>query len=100
MAIEDRHVAAAARFIRDHFRQAITVDDIVAESQISRRGLEIRFQNGLGRSIRQQIQQARLDWSKSCWSRRTSRPEKIAQLSGFSSPSYMSSVFSANRARR
>jgi LacI family transcriptional regulator len=93
VAIEDRHVAAAARFIRDHFRRAITVGDVVSESKISRRSLEIHFQQSLGRSIRQQIQHARLAWSKKLLVETNLSAEKIAQISGFSSPSYMSSVF-------
>jgi LacI family transcriptional regulator len=93
LAIEDRHVAAAVRFIRDHCREAITVGDVVSESGISRRSLEIRFQQLLGRSIRQQIQQARLAWSKKLLVETNLSAEKIAQASGFSSLSYMSSVF-------
>jgi LacI family transcriptional regulator len=93
LAIEDRHVAAAVRFIRDHCREAITVGDVVAESHISRRSLEIRFQQRLGRSIRQQIQQARLAWSKRLLIETNLSAEKIAQTCGFSSLSYMSSVF-------
>ena len=93
VAIEDRHVAAAAMFIRDHCRQPITVGDVVSKSGISRRSLEIRFQQILGRSIRQQIQQARLVWSKKLLVETNLSAEKIAQTSGFSSLSYMSSVF-------
>lgn len=93
VAIEDRHVAAAVRFIRDRCRESITVSDVVAESQISRRGLEIRFQHVLGRSIRQQIQQARLAWSKRLLVETNLSAEKIARACGFSSLSYMSSVF-------
>jgi len=93
LAIEDRHVAAAVRFIRDRCRQPITVGDVVSESHISRRSLEIRFQQILGRTIRQQIQQARLAWSKRLLVETNLSAEKIAQASGFSSLSYMSSVF-------
>ena len=93
LAIEDRHVAAAVRFIRDHFREPITVEDIVAESQISRRNLEMRFQQSLKRSVREHIQQARLVWSKKLLAETTLSAEKIAELSGFSSLSYMSTVF-------
>jgi LacI family transcriptional regulator len=93
VAIEDRHVATGVRFIRDNFRRAITVDDVVKEAHISRRGLEIRFQNSLGRSIRQEIQQARLTWSKKLLVETNLSAGKIAELSGFSSLSYMSSVF-------
>jgi LacI family transcriptional regulator len=93
LAIEDRHVAAAVRFIRDHCREAVAVGDVVSESHISRRSLEIRFQQILGRSIRQQIQQARLGWSKRLLVETNLSAEKIARACGFSSLSYMSSVF-------
>ena len=93
VAIEDRHVAAAARFIRDHFRQAITVDDVVAQAGCSRRTLEIRFQRGLGRSIRQEIQRLRLAWAKRLAMETNLSTEKIAEVSGFSSLSYLGSVF-------
>jgi len=93
VAIEDRHVATAARFIRDHFSQAITVDDVVQEARISRRGLEICFQRSLGRSIRREIQRVRLAWSKKLMVETNLSAEKIAEISGFSSLSYMSSVF-------
>jgi LacI family transcriptional regulator len=93
LAIEDRHLAAAVRFIRDHCRESITVSDVVSQSHISRRGLEIRFQQVLGRSIRQQIQQARLTWSKRLLVETNLSAEKIARACGFSSLSYMSSVF-------
>jgi LacI family transcriptional regulator len=93
LAIEDRHVAAAVRFVRDNCRQPITVSDVVSESHISRRGLEIRFQQILGHSIRQQIQQARLAWGKRLLVETNLSAEKIARACGFSSLSYMSSVF-------
>ncbi len=93
LAIEDRHVAAAVRFIRDHFREPITVEDVIAESRISRRNLEMRFQQTLKRSVRRHIQQTRLGWSKKLLAETTLSAEKIAELSGFSSLSYMSTVF-------
>ena len=93
LAIEDRHVAAAVRFIRDHCREAIAVGDVVSQANISRRGLEIRFQHVLGRSIRQQIQRVRLGWSQRLLVETNLSAEKIAHACGFSSLSYLSSVF-------
>jgi LacI family transcriptional regulator len=93
VAVEDRHVAAALRFIRDHFRESITIDDVVGELQISRRSLEIRIQRSLGRSIREEIQRARLAWSKRLLLETDLSAKKIAAISGFSSLAYMSSVF-------
>jgi LacI family transcriptional regulator len=93
VAVEDIQVALALRFIRDHFRQAITVSDIVAAARISRRALEIRFQRTLKRSIREEIQRARLAWSKKLLVETNLSAEKVAYASGFSSMSYMSDVF-------
>jgi LacI family transcriptional regulator len=93
LAVEDRHVAAAARFVRDHFREPITVDDVVTEAGCSRRSLEIRFQRCLGRSIRQEIQRTRLAWSKRLAAETNLSVEKIAAASGFSGLSYLSQVF-------
>jgi LacI family transcriptional regulator len=91
--VSDGHVVAALRFIDDHFRQAITVDDVVAAAQISRRALEICFKRHMGRSIREDIQRARLDWSKKLLGETNLTIEKIAGLAGFCDPPYMSRVF-------
>ena len=93
VAVEDRHVAAALRFIRDHFRHSITIVEVIEKSGTSRRNLEIRFQRSLGRSIREEIQHARLAWSKKLLLETNLSVEKIAYASGFSSLSYMSSVY-------
>jgi LacI family transcriptional regulator len=93
VAAEDPHVASALRFIRDHFRQAITASDVVADARISRRSLEIRFQRAQKRSIREEIQHARLAWCKKLLVETNLSAEKIADASGFSSVSYMSDVF-------
>ena len=59
IAVEDDEVAAALRIIEEKARQPIGVGDVVASVALSRRALEIRFQNALGRSIREEIQRVR-----------------------------------------
>jgi LacI family transcriptional regulator len=92
VAIQDGYVAAAVRFIRDNFRQTTTVDDVVTQTGASRRSLEIRLQRSLARSIRQELQRMRSAWSKKLAVETSLSAEKIAEVSGFSSLSYMSSV--------
>jgi LacI family transcriptional regulator len=92
-AIEDPHVAAALRFIRSHSQNAIDNDDVVSQTGISRRGLEIRFLKSLGRSIRQEIQRVRLAQTKHLLAETNLSAEKIAQLAGFNSLAYLSNVF-------
>jgi LacI family transcriptional regulator len=93
VAIDDRHVSKALRFIRDHAQTPIAVADVVAEAGISRRGLEIRFQQAVGRSIRQEIQRVRLDKTKRLLVETNLPAQRIAELAGFSSLAYLSNVF-------
>ena len=90
---EDRHVAAALRFIRDHARQSIKVDDVVRHAGISRRGLEIRFRQAMGRSIRNEIQRIRLVFTKQLLTETNLPAERIAALAGFCSLPYLMSMF-------
>jgi LacI family transcriptional regulator len=92
-ATEDRHVGAALRFIRDNARQSINVDDVVRQAGPSRRGLEIRFHDILGRSIRSEIQRARLTYTKQLLVETNLPTQRIAALVGFSSLQYLSNVF-------
>jgi LacI family transcriptional regulator len=92
-AIEDPHVATALRFIRSQAYSSIDNDDVVGQTGISRRGLEIRFLKTLGRSIRQEIQRVRLERTKHLLAETNLSAEKIAQLAGFNSLAYLSSVF-------
>lgn len=92
-ATEDRHVSAALRFIRDHARESIGVDDVVRSAGPSRRGLEIRFRQILGRSIRGEIQRWRLNHAKHLLVETNLPTQRIAVLAGFSSLPYLSNVF-------
>ena len=90
---EDRHVAAALRFIRDHARQSIGVEDVVRAAGISRRGLEIRFRHAMGRSIHDEVQRIRLVFTKQLLAETNLPSERIASLAGFCSLPYLMSVF-------
>ena len=93
IATEDRHVSVALRFIRDHARESINVDDVVEQAGPSRRGLEIRFRGILGRSIRDEIQRVRLACAKQLLLDTNLPTQRIAALVGFSSLQYLSNVF-------
>jgi LacI family transcriptional regulator len=93
IATDDRHVSIALRFIRDNARQTISVDDVVRQAGPSRRGLEIRFRDVVGRSIRNEIQRVRLTYAKQLLVETNLPAERIAALVGFSSLQYLSNVF-------
>ena len=93
IATDDRHLSGALRFIRDHARHAIGVSDVVQQAGLSRRGLEIRFRQILGRSIRSEIERVRLAFAKQLLLETALPLQRIATLVGFGSLPYLSNVF-------
>jgi LacI family transcriptional regulator len=61
LVIEDSEVAGALRFIRQRSKNVITVDEAVNATALSRRTLERRFREVLGRSILQEIRRVRVE---------------------------------------
>ena len=55
LAVEDGEVAEAVRFIHQHSRELIQVNDVVAATTLSRRSLEQRFRKVLNRSVLDEI---------------------------------------------
>lgn len=60
LAMEDRELAQAISFIRQHVNRALTVEQVVETVAVSRRNLERRFQKVLGRSIYAEIRRVRV----------------------------------------
>lgn len=64
LAVGDPHVSKALRFIHDRYTTGITVDEIVQQSGISRRGLYTRFERIVGHPIYEELMRQRLDHAK------------------------------------
>jgi LacI family transcriptional regulator len=93
IAVEDEQVAGAIRFIRDNARRPIGVEDVVEQNPLSRRTLEIRFQQHLGRGIREEIQRVRLGLVQQFLSETDLPIWKIAEITGFNQLEYLCRVF-------
>jgi LacI family transcriptional regulator len=93
VAVEDQEVAAALRFIRQNANKPIGVNDVVAQISLSRRSLELRFENCLGRTIRTEIERMRIMRTKQLLQETDMSVAKIGQVAGFSSLSYLCKVF-------
>lgn len=61
VAMEDRQVATALRFVREHAGQVLSVPEVARAAGLSRRVLEKRFQRQLRRSVLQEIRRVRVD---------------------------------------
>jgi LacI family transcriptional regulator len=55
LAVDDPEVATALRFIREHVKELIQVDDVANATCLSRRTLERRFLKIMGRSVQEEI---------------------------------------------
>ena len=95
LAIDDADVAAGLRFIHDHASEPIQVDDVVRHVALSRRNLEIRFQNVVGRTLHAELQRVRMERARRFLLETDLTIPKVAEAVGFSTASYFIQVFRA-----
>ena len=83
IALADREIGAAMRFIRDHANQCVGVDEVVDATGLSRRTLERRFRRQVGRSILEELSRCRLERAKRLLLETELTVEKAAYAAGF-----------------
>jgi LacI family transcriptional regulator len=94
MALNDRALISALGFIRENKSRPFQVRDVALRAGISRRMLERRFLQSMGRSPAAYIGKVRLDHVKTLLAETDLPINEIAEHCGFCSPEYMTSVFS------
>ena len=92
LAVADAKVADALRFIREHACEAISVTDVLRQTPMARRALEIRFARLLHRSPREEILRVRLNRVRELLVGTELPIWEVAGRAGFD-PEYMSVVF-------
>ena len=92
IALDDPEVAAALRFIHLNTGRPIGVDDVVKHLQLSRRALEIRFRQTLGRTLHDEIQRTRLDRARSLLIETDLPIPKVAEAAGYNTASYLGQI--------
>lgn len=95
LAIEDRLVAAAVRFIREHACDGINVADVVEHVSVCRSLLQKRFHAALKRTVHDEIIRVRLDRAKELLGETDMPLPLIAEKAGFRHAEYMGAVFKA-----
>jgi LacI family transcriptional regulator len=93
VAVEDQDIAAALQFIHREQGRGISVESVVHEVAVSRRNLEKRFREIIGRTILEEIQLVRLERAKRLLVETTYPISKVASLSGFGSTGYFIQFF-------
>ena len=93
VAMADPEVAEALRFIHHNAGKPIQIEDILERLQVSRRTLEIRFRQAVGRTIHAEIQRVRLERARRLLLESDLPIPKVAASAGYGSASYLSQVF-------
>jgi LacI family transcriptional regulator len=93
LAIEDPHVATALAFIRRRACDGIEAGDVVDQVPLSRRTIERRFREQIGRSILGEIHEIRLNRIKRFLSETDLKLDVIAIRCGFNHTPYMAAQF-------
>lgn len=93
IAVEDPDIATALQFIHREQGRGISVEDVVQEVAVSRRNLERRFHDAIGRTILEEIQLVRLERAKRLLVETTYPVSKVATLAGFGSAGYFIQFF-------
>jgi len=86
-------VTEAMRYIAEHCRQTLRVDGLAERVGASRRTLERRFEEALGRSVYSEITRLRTDYIKRMLTETDLAMSDIAEHCGFSSPSHFTRFF-------
>jgi LacI family transcriptional regulator len=93
LAIADREVVDAMRFITDHAAERIDVNDILRALPVARRSLERKFRKYVGHSPARQIKQAQIQHIKRLLIQNDWPMPKIAAASAFHDPGDLSKQF-------
>lgn len=97
LAVDDADVKRAVSFIQKHSGRMIQVGDVVNYTAISRRLLELKFQNELNRSLLDEITRVRIDKIAQMLIESTLSVTQIALALGFSSDAHISRYFSQHK---
>jgi LacI family transcriptional regulator len=93
LAIDDRHIAAALKYIREHACNGIDVESLLKAVPLSRSVLERRFSQILGMSPKAEILRVRLERVCRLLAESDLPLAEVAQKAGFEHPEYMSRLF-------
>ncbi len=95
IAVSDAAVAQALRLIRERATESMTIASLLRDVPLSRRVLETRFRELLGRSPYAEVMRLRVQWAKQLLTETNLRVSEVAEQSGFGELRRLSVVFRA-----
>ncbi|TXT51849.1 MAG: LacI family transcriptional regulator [Limisphaerales bacterium] len=85
LAVAHPSVARGLRFIWEHFREAIGIDDVARAAALSRRGLHQAFLEHLDRTPGEELRSRRVEHAKKLLAETDEKVEVVARQSGYQS---------------
>ena len=93
LAIEDPDVSAAVRYIREHACEPINIKQVMEVVPLSRRALESRFRNLLGRTPHDELLRCRIERAKQLLTETELPVKAVAERVGVGNAEYLSVLF-------
>ncbi|MDR1964330.1 MAG: DNA-binding transcriptional regulator [Planctomycetaceae bacterium] len=93
VALPDKEIIIAIRFLRENAARNISVDQIAEAAGISRSTLQRRFRQKLGRSVEKEIMRTRMDRAKRLLRETRFALSAIAAKTGFATNDYFVQAF-------
>ncbi len=93
LAIEDKEIAKAVRYIRENACNGIRVQDVLDNVALSRRAFEMRFRDAIGRPPHEEIRRVQIERVKELLLNSDYKLERIAEMTGFSTAQYLAGLF-------
>lgn len=93
LAVDDRHVATAVRFIRERACEGMDVSDVLRAVPLSRSMLERRFAQVLNRSPKEEIMRVRLNRAKQLLTETDFPLPLVAEKIGLEHAEYLNVIF-------
>jgi LacI family transcriptional regulator len=93
LAMEDRHIASAVRYIREYACEGIDVSDVLRAIPLSRSALERRFAAILGHSPKDEILRVRLNRAKQLLTETDFPLSLVAEKIGLEHAEYLNVIF-------
>lgn len=94
LAIEDKEVAMAMRYIRENSRNMIQIRNVVEQTSLSKRALELRFRKTIGTSILDEIKICKINEVCKLLLTTNWSITKIAMYMGFNGSDHIARYFS------
>lgn len=93
LALEDKKLARAVRYLRDHCTDPIRIEDVADEVGMSLRMLQRKFKTDVGHTPVQELQQARVERVKGLLRQTSLSLDAIAERTGYPNANYLCENF-------